>query len=392
MPVPNRIAEFHTDMTAWRRDLHAHPELAFQEHRTSAFVQDKLATFGVDEVITGLAGTGVVGVIRSGASSRAIGLRADMDALPITEATGAAYASRTPGLMHACGHDGHTAMLLGAARYLAETRRFDGTVYLIFQPAEEGGGGGDVMVRDGLFERCPADLIFGLHNWPSVSAGQFQWRVGPTMAATATIDITVRGRGAHAARPHDGTDPIVVAAAIIQALQAIVARGIDPQEAGVVSITWIEGGSATNIIPETVRLRGTARWFEPSVGERMRTMVTALAQNVAAGFGAAADVDYRLGYPAVVNDAEAVDLACRAARSVVGAPQVVEMAHPTMGGEDFSFMLQQKQGAYLMLGAGRTGSDPGVHHPAYDFNDDILPVGASWWATLAEQLLPRGQP
>jgi hippurate hydrolase len=388
MPVLNRIADFHDDMTAWRRDLHAHPELGFAEHRTSAVVQAKLAEFGVDEIITGLAGTGVVGVIRGGASGRAIGLRADMDALPITEATGAAWASRTPGVMHACGHDGHTAMLLGAARYLAETRRFDGTVYVIFQPAEEGGGGGDVMVREGLFERCPMERVFGLHNWPSAPAGRFQWRVGPTMAATGTIDITITGRGAHAARPHAGTDPIVVAAALIQALQSVVARRIDPNLAGVVSITWIEGGSATNIIPETVRLRGTARWFDPAVGELIQRTVTELATHIAAGFGAVADVGFRRGYPAVVNDAEATELARRAAEAVVGPAHVAHMDQPTMGAEDFSFMLLKKQGAYLMLGGGGP-DDAGVHHPQYDFNDAILPIGASWWATLAEQLLPR---
>ncbi len=389
MPVQNRIADFHDDMTAWRRDLHAHPELGFAEHRTSGVIQAKLAEFGVDEIITGLAGTGVVGVIRGGASDRAIGLRADIDALPIHEATGAAWASRTPGVMHACGHDGHTAMLLGAARYLAETRRFDGTVYVIFQPAEEGGGGGDVMVREGLFEKCPADLVFGLHNWPSAPEGVFQWRVGPTMAATAVIDITIRGRGAHAARPHDGVDPIVISAAIIQALQSVVARSLDPLEAGVVSITWVEGGSATNVIPETVRLRGTARWFEPAVGDLLERRVTELATGIAAGFGAVAEIDYRRGYPAVVNDPDATELARRAAETVAGSARVAHMDKPTMGGEDFSYMLLQRPGAYLMLGAGRTDADPGVHHPRYDFNDAILPVGASWWATLAEQLLPR---
>lgn len=389
MPVLNRIAAFHADMTAWRRDLHHYPELAFNEVRTSERVQELLRSFGVDEVHAGLAKTGVVGVIRGSADGEAIGLRADMDALPILEETGKEYASRNEGVMHACGHDGHTAMLLGAARYLAETRNFAGTVYVIFQPAEESGGGGEVMVREGLFERFPMKQVFGMHNWPNVPAGTFQWRDGPVMAAVGTIEICITGKGAHGAQPHRGTDPIVVAAAMVQAFQTIVARNIHPVLAGVVTIGSIQGGHAHNVIPECVRMLGTARWFDPAVGDTLEGGVLRLARSIAEGFGASVDVRFHRAYPATVNDPDAMRLARRAALAVAGEARVEHMPHPTMGGEDFSFMLNAKQGAYIMLGGGRTPDDPGLHHPRYDFNDDILPVGASYWATLAEQLLPR---
>ena len=389
MPVVNRIAEFHADMTAWRRDLHEHPELALQETRTSGVVQQKLAEFGVDEIVTGLAGTGVVGIIRGQEQGGAIGLRADMDALPIEEATGLPYASKHPGVMHACGHDGHTTMLLGAARYLAETRNFAGTVYVIFQPAEELFGGGEMMVKEGLFERFPMDQVFGMHNWPSHPAGEFLWRVGPTMAAVASIEIAVNGKGAHGAYPHNGVDPIVAAAAIVIALQSVVARNVDPLENAVLTIGQIGGGNAFNVIPETVRMKGTARWFSPEVGDILEAGVVRIACGVAESFGATADVAFNRTYPATVNDADATALARRAAESVAGSARVSHMDRPTMGGEDFSFMLNAKQGSYIMLGGGRSAGDPQVHHPKYDFNDDILPVGASYWATLAEQLLPR---
>jgi len=390
LPIVNRIAEFHADMTAWRRDLHRHPELALQETRTSRVVQQKLREFGVDEVIAGLAGTGVVGVIRGQGPGGAIGLRADMDALPIEEATGLDYASATPGVMHACGHDGHTAMLLGAARYLAETRRFAGTVYVIFQPAEERFGGGEMMVEEGLFERFPMDRVFGMHNWPSHPAGEFLWRVGPIMAAVGTVEITVHGRGAHGAYPHRGVDPIVVAAAIVTALQSVVARNVDPLENAVLTIGCIAGGNASNVIPETVRMEGTARWFSPAVGDILEAGVKRIVAGIAESYGATAELSYVRSYPATVNDADATALARQAAETVAGASRVSHMDRPTMGGEDFSFMLNAKQGSYLMLGAARGDHDPQVHQPQYDFNDDILPVGASYWATLAEQLLPRG--
>ncbi len=390
MPIINRIADYHADMTAWRRDLHAHPELSMHETRTSAIVQARLRDFGVDEIVTGMAEHGVVGVIRNGTSKRAIGLRADMDALAIAEETGLPHASRNPGVMHACGHDGHTTMLLGAARYLAETRNFDGTVYLIFQPAEEFEAGADKMVKDGLFERCPMDQVFGLHNWPQAPAGTFLWRAGPVMAAVGWFEITVTGKGSHGAFPHQGVDPIVVSAQIINALQTIVSRTIEPIEGGVVSVGHISGGDAPNILPERVFMKGTARWFKPAVGDAIEAGIARLATGIASSFGAVAEVKFSRHAPATVNDADATAFAVRAAAATSGESQVRHMRAPTMGGEDFAFMLNAKQGAYLMLGGGRGSDDPLLHHPRYDFNDEILPVGASWWATLAEQMLPRG--
>ena len=390
MPVINRIAEFHDDMTEWRHDLHRHPELSLQEVRTSGIVQEKLRAFGVDEVHTGLATTGVVGVIHGREPGPGIGLRADMDALPIVEQSGAAWSSGTPGVMHACGHDGHTTMLLGAARYLAETRNFAGTAYVIFQPAEERYGGGNIMVKEGLFDRFPMDQVYGLHNWPAVPEGVFLFRPGPVMAAVATFEITVSGKGAHGAMPHNGVDPIVVSAAIITAFQSIVARNVDPAEGGVVTVGAINGGDIHNVIPGTVTMLGTARWFAPAVGDIIEQRVRSLATSIAEGFGAVAEVNFRRSYPATINDPEATERARQAAETVCGAARVKPMVKPTMGGEDFSFMLEKKQGAYLMLGTGKAGANsPDVHNPAYDFNDAVLPVGASWFVTLVEQLLPR---
>jgi len=389
MPIINRIAAFHPEMTAWRQDLHAHPELSMREARTAAVVREKLAAFGVDEIITGMADHGVVGVIRGGAPGRAIGLRADMDALPMQEETGLPHASENPGVMHACGHDGHTTMLLGAAKYLAETRNFDGTAYLIFQPAEEFEGGADKMIKDGLFERCPMDKVFGLHNWPGAKAGTFLWRTGPIMAAVGFFDIVVTGKGSHGASPHDGIDPIVVSAQIIGALQTIVSRSIEPTESGVVSIGSIAGGAAYNILPERVAMKGTARWFKPQVGERIEAGLRKLTEGIAASFGATAEVRFNRHAPATVNDEAAAALAVEAATAIAGADGVREMPSPTMGGEDFAYMLNAKQGAYLMLGSARGKDDPLLHHPKYDFNDEILPIGASWWATLVEQQLAK---
>lgn len=390
MPIINRIAEFHREMTEWRQDLHTHPELALQETRTSGVVQSKLKEFGVDNIITGIARTGVIGVIRgNGASTRAIGLRADMDALPILEETGLPYASQNTGVMHACGHDGHTTMLLGAAKYLAETRNFDGTVYVIFQPAEENLAGGDIMVKEGLFERCPMEMVFGMHNWPQMPAGTFAWRNGPIMAAVANIEITITGKGTHGAQPHFGTDPIVIASHIVTALQTLVARTIEPIEGGVVTIGHINGGHTYNVIPESVRMLGTARWFDPTVGDQLDDGVHRLATGIAESFGAKADVVFSRDYPATINDPEATTLTRRAATAVAGEARVEHMAKPTMGGEDFSFMLNAKQGSYIMLGGGRSKDEANLHHPRYNFNDEILPVGASYWATLVEQLLPR---
>jgi hippurate hydrolase len=391
MPVNNRIADFHAEMTAWRRDLHEHPELAFEEVRTSGIVADRLHEFGCDEVVTGIAKTGVVGVIRgrNSGNGRAIGLRADMDALPILEDTGLPYASKTPGKMHACGHDGHTTMLLGAAKYLAETRNFDGTVYVIFQPAEENFGGGEVMVKEGLFERFPMERVFGLHNWPSMPAGTFAWREGPVMAAVANLEVTITGKGAHGAIPQNGNDPIVIAAAIVQALQSIVARNVEPVEGSVITIGHINGGHTYNVIPEQVTMLGTARWFAPEVGDLLEKRFLETVTGIAAAFGATAEAKFLRLYPATINEPISTGLAADAARAVQGEARVVPMSKPTMGGEDFSFMLNVKDGAYLMLGGGRGTDDAQVHHPKYDFNDDILPIGASWWAALAERLLPR---
>ena len=391
MPIINRIAEFHPEMTEWRHDLHAHPELSMLEFRTSAMVQEKLKAFGVDDIITGMATTGVVGVIRAGSSGRAIGLRADMDALPIGEETGLPHASKNAGVMHACGHDGHTTMLLGAAKYLAETRNFDGTVYLIFQPAEEFEAGADVMVKEGLFTRCPMDMVFGLHNWPDLPAGMFQWRTGEVMAAVGWIDIEITGKGSHGALPHQGVDTIVVASTIVTALQTIISRNMEPIQGGVISIGHISGGDAYNILPERVVMKGTARWYKPEVGELIESGVRRLATGIAASFGATASVRFSRHAPATVNDVAATEIAVNAARAVAGEARVIHMAAPTMGGEDFAYMLVAKQGAYLMLGGGRSADDPKLHHPKYDFNDAILPVGASWWSALAERFLAKAE-
>jgi amidohydrolase len=389
MPIINRIAEFQPEMTEWRRDLHAHPELSMHEFRTSALVQEKLRSFGVDEIITGMATTGVVGVIRAGTSDRAIGLRADMDALPIQEESGLPHASQTPNVMHACGHDGHTTMLLGAAKYLAETRNFDGTVYLIFQPAEEFEAGADKMVKDGLFSRCPMDMVFGLHNWPQSPAGTFIWRAGDVMAAVAWIDITITGKGSHGAFPHQGVDPIVVAANIVNALQTIVSRNMEPIQGGVVSIGHISGGEAYNILPERVVMKGTARWFRPEVGEVIENGVHRLATGIAESFGARAEVKFSRHAPATVNDEVATAFGVSVANMIAGEARVKHMPAPTMGGEDFAYMLNEKQGAYLMLGGGRGPDEPVLHHPRYDFNDEILPIGSSWYSSLVEKYLTK---
>ncbi len=393
MPIINRIAAYADDLTAWRRDFHEHPELGFEEVRTSKIVAGKLREFGVDEVVTGIAKTGVIGVIhgKHGGQGRAIGLRADMDALPILEETGLPYASKTPGKMHACGHDGHTTMLLGAARYLAETRNFDGTVYLIFQPAEEGLGGGREMVKEGLFSRYEMERVYGMHNWPGIPEGVFAWREGPVMAAAAQIDICITGRGAHGAQPHNGNDPIVIASQIVTALQTIVARRVDPNLPAVLTIGQIVAGDTYNVIPQQARMKGTARWFQPKVGDQLEHGVLRLVRGIAESFGASVEVEFRRTYPATVNDAEATTLARRAAEAVAGANAVRHMDQPTMGSEDFSFMLNEKSGCYIMLGGGRgRENEPMVHHPAYDFNDSLLPIGASYWATLVEQQLAKG--
>jgi len=387
MAIINRIGDFQDEMTAWRRDLHAHPELGFEETRTAAFVADKLHGFGFDEVHTGIARTGVVGVLKAGSGAAAIGLRADMDALPIHEATGRPYASTVPGKMHACGHDGHTTMLLGAARYLAETRNFDGTVYFIFQPAEELEGGGRVMVEEGLFERFPAPRVFGLHNWPRAPLGTFGMRAGPIMAAADRVEIKVTGQGGHGAMPHLCRDPLVAAAQIVVALQVIVGRNVDPVAQGVVSITQFHGGDADNVIPQEVTLRGTCRSFAPEVRDLLERRIDEVARGVAAAHQVECKVTYARGYPATVNTEAEVTLAADAAADVVGEERVDRAVAPIMGAEDFAYMLERKPGAYIFMGGGDEAA-PMLHSPDYDFNDEALPYGASYWARLVERLLP----
>jgi hippurate hydrolase len=388
MPVLNRFADLAADITAWRRDIHEHPEILFDTHRTSALVAAKLRAFGCDEVAEGIGRTGVVGVIRGRdtGSGRVIGLRADMDALPMTEITGLPYASKIPGAMHACGHDGHTAMLLGAARYLAETRNFDGTAVVIFQPAEEGGGGGREMVEDGMMERFGIQEVYGMHNHPGLPVGDFLLRPGPMMAASDLFRIHVRGRGGHAAQPHNTVDPVVVASQIVIALQTIVARGVDPLKSAVVSVTSFRTESETfNVIPERVELRGTARTLEPAVQDMVETRMRALVAGVAAAHGAEAVLEYTRNYPVTRNAEAETQFAARVAAEIVGEARVDTDPPPMMGAEDFSFMLNARPGAFIFVGNGDTAK---VHHPAYDFNDELIPYGCSYWAKLVETAMP----
>jgi len=387
MPVRDEIEQFEDEMVTWRRDLHAHPELGFAENRTSAFIQERLKSLAVDE-IHGFTGTGVVAVIRGREGDEAIGLRADIDALPIPEESGVPYASTNPGVMHACGHDGHTTMLLGAAKYLAASRKFKGTAYLIFQPAEEIGGGRQV-VADGLFDRFPMRQVFGMHNMPAIPVGEFRWRNGPAMAAANFFEIKITGLGAHAAYPHYGIDPIVAGSALVNALQTVVSRSINPFHPAVVTVGSFHAGVAANVIPQEAVLRGTARWFDAHVGETIERKIRHLAKSIAESYGATAEVEMHMVAPATINDEEAMTMARKAATAVAGSSAVVELAEPVMGAEDFSYMLGVKQGAYIMLGAKRPGPlNPNLHHPAFDFNDAILSTGAAYWATLVEQQLP----
>lgn len=385
MPIINRIAEFHDELTEWRRDLHAHPELGFEEHRTSDFVASKLRDFGI-EVHQGMAGTGVVGVLRGSGDGPGIGLRADMDALPIQEKGTAEYRSQNDGKMHACGHDGHTTMLLGAARYLAETRNFAGTVNFIFQPAEEGLGGGEKMVQEGLFDQFPCETVWGMHNWPGLPVGSFAVAPGPMMAARDNFEITVQGRGAHAAMPHQGIDPVVVGAQIVLALQTITSRNLDAQDALVVSVTQFHAGDAFNVIPDSIVLRGTCRVFSPEIQETLPDRIRKIVDGICAAFGASAELNYMRGYPATVNTAEEAEFSARVAETVAGEGRVDRAPKPAMGAEDFSYMLQERPGAYIWAGNGDTA---GVHHPEYDFDDALLTHGASYWATLVETRLAR---
>jgi len=385
MPVINRVADLAGEVAEWRRDMHAHPELLYEVHRTAALVADKLRAFGCDEVVTGIGRTGVVGVIkgRRGTGGKVIGLRADMDALPIEEETNAPYRSKTPGLMHACGHDGHTAMLLGAAKYLAETRNFDGTAVMIFQPAEEGGGGGDAMVKDGLMSRFGIQEVYGLHNWPGHPVGAFAIRPGPLMAAADRFTIKVEGRGGHAAHPNKAVDTLLVTAQIVVALQSITSRNVDPLESAVVSVCSFKSGDTYNVIPQHATLLGTVRTLKPEVQDLVQARVSEIATSVAAAFRATATVDYVRGYPVTFNHPEQTDFMANVAEMV--GTGVKRDVPPQMGSEDFSYMLNERPGAYIFLGNGNSAQ---CHHPAYDFDDSAIPYGVSLWAKIIEEGMP----
>jgi hippurate hydrolase len=387
MPIINRIADLHGDITAWRREIHAHPELLYDVHRTAALVADKLKSFGCDEVVSGLGRTGVVGIIRGSKSAdggRVIGLRADMDALPIEEAGDVPYKSTVPGKMHACGHDGHTAMLLGAARYLSETRNFRGTAVVIFQPAEEGGAGGKAMVQDGLMERFRIEEVYGMHNYPGLALGEFALRPGPLMASADRITIEVEGRGGHAARPHISVDTVLVGAQIINQIQSIVSRNVDPLHAAVVSICVFLAGSTDNVIPQNALLRGTARSLTPEVRDLLERRLHEVVAGTAQLHGATAKLTYKRDYPVTRNHERQAAFAASVAAEVVGRERVDDQVAPVMGAEDFSFMLEARPGAFIFVG---NGDSAGLHHPAYDFNDEVIPIGTSYWVRLVETAL-----
>jgi amidohydrolase len=385
MPIKNRFAELLPEITAWRRDLHENPEILFETHRTSAIVVEKLTAFGCEEVVTGIGRTGVVGVIKgkTDTTGKVIGLRADMDALPIHEQTGLPYASKTAGAMHACGHDGHTAMLLGAAKYLSETRNFDGTVVVIFQPAEEGGGGGREMCEDGMMDRFGIHEVYGMHNWPGQPLGKFAIRPGPFFAATDQFDIKIEGQGGHAAKPHETVDSVVVAAHVVMALQTIVSRNADPVEQAVVSVTSVESSSkAFNVIAESVHLKGTIRTLTPEMRALAEDRLRKLVDATCLAYGAEAKITYYKGYPPMVNHVTQTEFAAKVAADVSGS---CDEAPLVMGGEDFAYMLEERPGAYILVGNGDTAA---VHNAAYNFSDEAIPAGCSWWAGIVEQSMP----
>ena len=396
MKLIDPIIQFHAEIQQIRRDIHAHPELCYEEHRTSEVVAKQLEAWGIP-VVRGLGGTGVLGIIKHGSSERAIGLRADMDALPMQEINTFAHRSRHEGKMHACGHDGHTAMLLGAARYLSQQQDFDGTVYLIFQPAEEGGGGARAMINDGLFETYPMDAVFGMHNWPGAAFGTFGVTPGPMMASSNEFYVTVKGKGAHAAQPHKGIDPIMTAIQIAQSWQTIVSRNASPLESAVLSVTQIHSGSATNVIPDEATLVGTVRTFSNSLLDLIESRMRTIAEHTAAAFDAQVDFEFKRNYPPLINHAKETAFATEVMRSIVGAEHVDATVEPTMGAEDFAFMLQEKPGCYVFIGNGDGshrdighGLGPcNLHNPSYDFNDDLLPLGATYWVRLAEAYLKK---
>jgi len=389
MAIVNRIGEFANDMKGWRRHLHANPELGFECHETAAFVADRLREFGVDEIHQGIAKTGIVAIINGQGAGPTIGptigLRADMDALPMHEETGLEYASKVAGKMHACGHDGHTTMLLGAARYLAETRKFSGRVALIFQPAEEDGGGGKVMCDEGIMERFDIGEVYALHNIPDLPIGTFFTTQGPIMAAVDDFEITITGKGGHAAYPQDTVDPIVAAVSLVSAIQTIISRNLDTAQKLVVSVTQIHSGSANNIIPETAFVNGTVRSFDKGVQQMVRQRIKSICNGIADSYGVKVSLDYHVDYPATINNPAKVEVAVKVAEDVVGAGNVIPDQPAEMGAEDFSFMLEHRPGAYLFLGQ---GDGAGVHHPAYNFNDEISPIGASFFARLVETQQP----
>ncbi len=396
MKLPDTIVEFTAEIQQLRRDIHAHPELSYEEHRTSDLVAAKLTEWDIP-VLRGMGGTGVVGVIRKGTSDRAIGLRADMDALPMQEINTFGHTSRHNGKMHACGHDGHTAMLLGAAHHLARHAAFDGTVYVIFQPAEECGAGAQRMIDDGLFVKCPMQAVFGMHNWPGLPLGTFAVREGPMMASANEFEVTIHGKGAHAAQPHKGIDPILVAVQMVQSWQTIVSRNVSPVESAVLSVTQIHSGSATNVIPDQARLIGTVRTFKSDVLDMVESTMQRIAEHTAQAFGASVDFKFQRNYPALVNHAKETAVCAKVMQSVVGADRVQVGIEPTMGAEDFAYMLQAKPGCYVFIGNG-DGShrDHGhglgpcnLHNASYDFNDQLLPVGATYWVQLVQEILGR---
>lgn len=385
MPLINRAHEMQQHVAEWRRHLHENPEILYDVHETSRFVAEKLRAFGCDTVETGIGQTGVVGIIRGRhGDGPVLGFRADMDALPIAEESGKPWASKTPGKMHACGHDGHTAMLLGAAQHLADTRNFKGSIAVIFQPAEEGGAGARAMIDDGMMDRFAIREVYGMHNAPGLPLGEFATRKGSIMAATNEFEITVTGRSGHAAKPQSAIDPVLIAAHIIIALQSIVSRETDPLKALVVSVTQVNGGDASNVIPDRVKLGGTVRTLVPEIRELAKKRVTEIAEATASVFGGKADVVYHDGYPVTYNHDRETDFAVGIAQSIVGAAAVSSDMPPVMGAEDFSYMLESRPGAFVFIGNGDT---PALHNSAYDFNDDAIPYGISYWVSLAETAL-----
>ena len=384
MPILNRAAELQGEVTEWRRHIHAHPELLYAVENTAAFVAEKLRSFGVDEVATGIGRTGVVGLIRGKGEGRTIGLRADMDALPLTEITGKPYASLTPGKMHACGHDGHTAMLLGAAKYLSENRNFNGNIAVIFQPAEEGGAGGDAMVRDGMMERFEIAEVYGMHNMPGLPVGHFAIRKGPIMAATDEFTVSIKGLGGHAAMPHRTIDPIAIGAQIISNLQLIASRSADPLKSVVVSVTKFNAGNAHNVIPNDASFAGTVRTLEAEMRDLAEQRFRQIVSGIAASHGAKAEIEFHRNYPVTFNHADETDHAIAVAQEIAGAGNVIADIDPMMGGEDFSYMLNARPGAFIFVG---NGDSAGLHNPAYDFNDEAIAHGISYWVRLAEQRL-----